>query len=86
MRSASHFSSYYKLLDDTHIVVADNDAHRIISLFPPLSFLSCCIQLFHIALGLCEDSVVGIILFIAHDICTQAVIEFGRIVLSTCME
>jgi hypothetical protein len=53
---------------------------------PPLSLLSRCIQLFHVALGLCEDLVVGIILFIAHDIRKQAVVEFGRIVLSSCME
>ncbi len=50
------------------------------TLSPHLSYLttlhlrSCCIQLYHIRIVLCEDHVVGIILFIAHNVCKQTVV------------
>ncbi len=51
-----------------------------------LRLLSCCIQLFHIRLVLCEHHVVGIILFIAHNVCTQTVDGFPCTVIPACME
>ncbi len=46
------------------------------TLCPP----SCCIQLYHIRPLFCEGSVVGIILFITHNVCKQTVHCFTCII------